>query len=287
MHSTYSDGSDTPAELVRQAERANLAAIALTDHDTLDGIGPLLEAARDSKMRVIGGTELSLAYENATLHLLGYLVDPANEPLREHLSRIRNARDERNHQIAARLQELELPIDYEEVSNEAGGDVIGRPHFARVLMRKGIVGSFNEAFDLYLARGAKAYVDRRRLAIPEAIAAVREAGGVPVLAHPFLTEDAADPEKLRELLRQMTDWGLLGLEVWYTDHSEWQTAHYLELAREFGLLTTGGSDYHGQIRPDIAIGRGQGELRVPDEALDHVLAAAETDLTCCTNIRPA
>ena len=282
-HSTCSDGSFTPEELVAHAKKTNLRAIALTDHDSVSGIRQFIEAGRGMKLKTLGGLEISLEHNNSSLHLLGYLTDNENEKLCDALLQIRDGRNERNRRIVAKLQETGAKITMEEVEAEAGGEVVGRPHFAKVLVRNGAVMTRQEAFDVYLARGAKAYVERFRLSVKEGVGLVREAGGVPVLAHPNMC-GCNDNAELHQLLIDLIDGGLLGIEVWHSNHSDEETAQFLQLAKEFDLIATGGSDFHGAMNPGVALGYGKGQLRVPDEAADRLLEATTVDLAKCTNL---
>ncbi|MBN1515003.1 PHP domain-containing protein [Candidatus Sumerlaeota bacterium] len=286
LHSKYSDGSDTPAELIEQAKRIGLTAIALTDHDTVNGFSSLLEAAQDSKLRVLGGVELSLEYREHSLHMLAYLPDPDYAPLKEALANIVDGRHWRNDRIIEKLQAAGIDITIDEVKKHAGDNVVARPHIAKAMVEKGVVQSNQQAFDEYLASGAKAYVDRFRLSLKDGIELIRAAGGVPVLAHPCLIHIESFDE-LRQLVHQLADYGLLGIEVKYSFHSVAQEDQYSQLAREFGLVRTGGSDYHGHsVKPHIQMGSGRGDnLRVPDEWTDFVIEKAQSDLSKNSNIQ--
>jgi len=260
-HSTFSDGSMTPTGLVAEAGTAGLAAIALTDHDTCEGVEEFLAAGKRSGMETMSGVEISVEFSGRTVHMLGYGINPAHERLRTILQELVEGRNARNAKIIRKLQLLGIAIELDEVKAIAGEQVIGRPHFALVLIRKGIVNSFEEAFDRYLARGRVAYYDRFRLSPEEAIRLIAEAGGVAVLAHPYYMGLSSD--LLTATLTRLKEAGLAGLEAYYSDHTEEQTRLYLEMAERFGLLVTGGTDFHGVIKPAIALGRGHGSLRVP------------------------
>ena len=250
MHSTFSDGTDTPAQLIDIAVKKSIHTIALTDHDTLSGIPQLVNAAKEKNVRALGGVEISLEYNGRSLHMLGYLVDPNHEPLKEAIAKILDGREGRNDKIVAKLQELGIDITMEDILEFAGEEVIARPHFAKALLKKGAVQSMQQAFDEYLASGAKAYVDRFRLELDEGIQLIRDAGGVPVLAHPALIKVKTDNE-LKELVAKLTEYGLIGIEVHYSLHSDTQIKMFKEYAKEFGLIETGGSDYHGTNKPEI------------------------------------
>ncbi len=271
MHSIFSDGTCTPEELIALGVEAGLRGMALTDHDTTDGVARFLEAARAVGMPAVSGVEVSADVSLGTMHILGYGMDPAHAELIQHLRWIRDGRNERNREIIHKLNQLGMRILYEDVAKHAGADVVARPHFARALIEKGYVRDKQEAFDRFLARGKPAYAERRRLE-PEAIfQLIRSAGGLPVLAHPFtLKLDGREFKKAIELLR---DQGLGGLEVYYSEHDADRVRKYRRLADALGLVATGGSDFHGTISPGIKLGRGPGNLSVPDEAWDALQAA--------------
>jgi len=273
LHSTNSDGSETPEELVMGGRRAGLTAMALTDHDNMGGIPEFLAACRTQGMTGIAGVEISAAVEegHGTLHILGYGADPGHPLMKENLDRVLDGRAWRNEQILARLNELGLELDWSEVQACAGEDVVGRPHIAQALIGRDYVSSVAEAFDRYLAKGCPAYVDRYRLYPEEGIRMIREAGGVAVIAHPFTWE--TDETKLEAGLRELKAQGLAGVEAVYSEYKAEQTITLLRLAKRLGMLTTGGSDYHGLAKPDIALGRGFGTLCVPDEYLAPLLRA--------------
>ena len=271
IHSSYSDGSETPETLVRLAKAAHVRAIALTDHDNADGVPEFLEACRQEGLVGIAGIEVSANVESGTLHILGLGINAADESLRDALNEVLDGREERNQRIVAKLQELGFNISYDDVREIAGEDIVGRPHFAQVMVARGWVDSVEEAFSRYLEKGAEAYVDRFRLQPEEAIALIRGAGGVPVMAHPMsVTQDFAE---LREVVAKLADVGIRGIEAYYNGHSPDTTLECLRLARHFGLLVTGGSDFHGQdVKPGIRIGVGNGSLFVPDRLLEPLLA---------------
>lgn len=275
VHSTFSDGSLTPEELAAAGESAGLSAMALTDHDTVGGVERFLAACRAGSpaggrtLRGISGVEISADVSHGTLHMLGYGVDPRDPGLNAALQRILGGRAERNREIAAKLQGLGMEVTLEEAAALAGGEVVGRPHFAQVLLAKGHVRSVKEAFDRYLAKGKPAYAERFRFSSEDSVRVILGAGGIPVLAHPATLQlDSAALKRYVGDLRQM---GLQGIEVYYTEHSPRQTEEYLALAKTFDLLATGGSDYHGAATPDIRLGKGFGNLSVPDAIFDRLV----------------
>lgn len=277
LHSTNSDGSETPEELVRLGRQAGLKAMALTDHDNMGGVDEFLAACREQGLTGIAGVEISAAVEegHGTLHILGYGVDPQHPLVTESLGRVLDGRAWRNEQILEKLNGLDLELEWAEVQACAGEDVVGRAHFAQALIDRDYVSSVPEAFDKYLSKGRPAYVDRYRLYPEEGIRMIRAAGGVAVIAHPFSWE--LDERKLETGLRELKALGLSGIEAVYAEYGPEQTVTLLRLAKKLDLLTTGGSDYHGLAKPDIALGRGFGSLHVPDEYLPPLLAALGAD----------
>ncbi len=277
LHSTNSDGSETPEELVLRGRQAGLTAMALTDHDNMGGVEEFLATCRSQGMTGIAGVEISAAVEegHGTLHILGYGLNPEYPLVKESLDRVLNGRAWRNDQILAKLNEMGLELEWSEVQACAGEDVIGRAHFAQALIDRDYVSSVAEAFERYLAKGRPAYVDRYRLYPEEGIRMIREAGGVAVIAHPFTWE--TDDAKLEAGLRSLKALGLAGVEAVYSEYNQEQTVTLLRLAKRLELLPTGGSDYHGIVKPDIALGRGFGSLCVPDAYLAPLLQSLGHD----------
>jgi predicted metal-dependent phosphoesterase TrpH len=263
VHTTASDGTLTPSEVVALARARKLRAIAITDHDTNGGNVEALTAGAGSGVEVLSGVEISTQWEGMTFHLLGYGVRPDGPRVRETFDFLEDCRRQRNPRMIERLQNLGLPITLQDVEQEAGGSLVGRPHFARVLLKRGAVASIQDAFDRFLGRGAAAYVDKTRLSPPDACSIIAEAGGVPVLAHPGLVE-RDHPGRLVGLVHHLISLGLEGIEAHYSGHTPEQTASYLGLARQLRLLPTGGSDFH-QLGEDAGpqLGSGFGSLRVP------------------------
>jgi predicted metal-dependent phosphoesterase TrpH len=260
-HTTASDGTLSPAELVDLAEQAGLKALAVTDHDTLDGLPEALARGKEISIEVIPGVEISAEFKPGTMHILGYLIDYQSGPLADKLERLQQARRDRNPQIVAKLNGLGMEISMDEIVARAGGGQIGRPHFAKVLMDKGYVGSVQEAFDRYLAKGGAAYVDKFRFTPQEAIELIHRAGGVAVLAHPFTLR--LSDEDLDSTLADFKDAGLDGLEVYYSEHTPDMSRAYVALAEKYSLAPSGGSDFHGNNKDKIKLGTGLGDLRVP------------------------
>ncbi len=265
VHSTFSDGSLTPVALAAEARRIGLTAVALTDHDSLDGVPAFIEACEARRVRGIAGVELSVDVPKGCLHLLGYFLDTEHAGLARVLTQLKESRAQRNVLILKKLNDLGLVLNWAEVAACAGEDVVGRPHFAQALRARGYVQSKAEAFERYLAKGKPAYFDRYRLSPADSIAAIRAAGGVAVLAHPSTLERSRG--SLRRALVEWKALGLAGLEAYYSEYDAGKTGLYLGLCRDLDLAPTGGSDFHGAANPAIRLGVGFGELRVPDELL--------------------
>jgi len=270
IHTTASDGLYAPSEIVRRAAEAGLTAIAVTDHDTVAGLDEALDAGRRIGLEVLTGTEISAEFPNGTMHILGYGFDPRHPALIDALQKYRRFRDERNPQILAKLAELGMPIRYEDVLAKAGGESVGRPHIAQALLEAGYVASVDQAFQLYLARGCPAYVNRQRVSPEEAIRMIRDAGGVAVLAHAGQLKRTM--QEVRRIVAGLAAAGLDGIEVWHPDHSADDMRALAVLARQLGLAATGGTDYHGHVREDVRLGVGRGNLAVGYEAVEAVRA---------------
>jgi len=252
MHTTHSDGSYTPRELVRYAKKKRLDCISVTDHDTISSFNECADEAGKQGIELIPGIEISAQFEPGTLHILGFFLDPRHAGLKKSLEEIQKARAERNPQIVERLSRLGIPISYEEVQAESGGKQVGRPHFARVLLKKGAVKSIDEAFDKYLSKGRPAYVDKRRLSSRDAIRMIREAGGVASVAHP--KQMRLGEEKLSREFERLVGEGLGGIEAYNSCQNRNEAELYKRLAKRFHLLITGGSDFHGANKPEVDLG---------------------------------
>jgi predicted metal-dependent phosphoesterase TrpH len=264
-HSTASDGLLTPTELARAAHATGLSTIALTDHETTDGVDEAQLVARTLGVEVIAGVEINSADELGAVHFLGYFVDGSDAALQEVLRKIRDARANRAREMLARLETLGMPLDWERVQTLAGkGASIARPHIARALIEQGYVVSVSEAFEKHIGNGKPAYVDRFRLAPREAIARIHAAGGLIVLAHPAVSGTLDRIEALQEL-------GLDGIEVYYAEHRPQDIVRLKAIAAERDLLMTGGSDFHGW---NDGVHANLGEVYVPPECADRLRARA-------------
>jgi len=253
------------------ANETGLTALALTDHDTVGGIACFLEAAEESPVEAVPGIEFSAECAKGTMHILGYFIDHTSPDLLEKIDRIQQERHDRNQQILKKLNKLGYIVTWEDVQRQSGKDVVGRPHFAQALVERGHVKSKKSAFDLLLAKGRRGYADRYHYTATECIQIIREAGGIPVLAHPATIHLPDD--QLRGIIYGMKENGLAGIEVYC---SAYQADHIKKLsswAAELDLICTGGTDFHGTNTPDLKLGTGFGHLNVPDEVLDQLKQA--------------
>ncbi|WP_281432177.1 PHP domain-containing protein [Desulfatitalea alkaliphila] len=277
MHSTASDGSCTPGQLMRMASDMGLEAIAITDHDTLQGIHDLLNGPIARRPRLLTGVEISTRAPDGfkvggSLHILGYGVNVGDGPLQAALLELQAARDQRIPRIVKQLNAAGIPVSMDQVMAHAGTGSPGRPHVAQALIRMGLVANVDEAFDRLLSRGRPGYVDKYRVPCDRAIQCIRQAGGVAVLAHPYLVPGGDRDDTLTPLLRALCDLGLTGIEVHYPEHPPEAVALYLEMARRFDLLVTGGTDFHGELTPDIQMGRGRGGMHIPMALFETLIA---------------
>lgn len=271
IHTTASDGTMSPAEVVRYAKNKGLRTIAITDHDTIEGIAEGLQAGSNLGLEVIPGVELSVDFAKGTMHLLGYYIDHTCVELLEKLTVVQRARAERNLKIVEKLRGLGIDIDLSEVKEAPEHGQIGRPHFAYTLVQKGHAQNIQDAFDRYLRKGGPAYVEKFKFSPQEAMSIIHKAGGVTVLAHPF-TLNQLQLQDLEPVIVELKKNGLDGIEVYYPEHSEGQTKLYRTLAKKHGLLLTGGSDFHGFNRDEVDIGEGYGDRALSHNLLDELQA---------------
>ena len=262
IHTTASDGSLTPSQVVHYAKEKDLKAIAITDHDTIEGNEEAFIEGRREGIEVVPGVEISVDYSPGTMHMLGYFITIEDTTLEEKLTLLQDSRSDRNPKIIKKLNEMSLALTYDEVVQESGGGQVGRPHIAQVLVKKGYVKSIQEAFNKYLGKGAPAYIDKFRLSAEEAITMITNAGGISVLAHPF-TLNCNNSDELDALVERLVEQGLEGLEVYHSEHDERKTSHYHILAKRYNLVITGGSDFHGKNMQGIDLGTGRGNLKIP------------------------
>ena len=268
VHTRASDGTLSPANLVQYAKTRGLEAIAVTDHDTVEGLDEAVVEGNATGFEVVPGVEISADYAGGALHILGYYLDFKSGALLKRLAVLQDARAERNPKIVRKLQALGFSISFAEIEQEAGSGLVGRPHFAQVLLKKGYVKSMQEAFDKYLKKGAAAYEDKFRFPIPEAINMIADAGGIPVLGHPVTLN--CNGLQLEANIKAWKRIGLQGIEVYYSDHDAALTSQYAALARRYGLIPTGGSDFHGSMIKGIELGIGKGNLNIPYSVLQEL-----------------
>lgn len=266
-HSTCSDGSMTPTQLVKHVAENGIAAIALTDHDTVSGVEEAVAAGKEYGVEVIPAIEFSVKSATET-HILGYYIDIDNEQIKEILKEIIEKRIERNAVTACLLQELGFDVALEEAAALAPGGIVGRAHFARVMMNKGYVSSVKEAFEKYLSSGKPAYFGNQKLEAKTSIEAVHAAGGVAFLAHPHLVKLPDD--ELENFLVELKSYGLDGLEGYYTDYDEAMQNKFQAMAKKHGLEISGGTDFHAAMKPHIAIGKGTGNMAIPYSVLENI-----------------
>jgi len=276
IHSTASDGSLTPSEIIHLAQELNLGAIAITDHDSLEGSKEAIEAGIPPSIKFVSGVEISAAYPpffpgSGSFHILGYCIRLDDSALNQSLAKLRQARKSRNPEILRRLNRLGYPLSLEEVRREVGQGQIGRPHIARAMKAKGFVKSIDEAFDSFLGNDTPAYVDKYRIECADAVQTIRAAGGISVLAHPGLLNISSENE-LNHLVGSLKELGIQGIEVHYPEHTPQQIKKYAELAERYELLMTGGTDFHGSIIPEIEMGSGNGSLFIPYELYEKMVA---------------
>lgn len=265
-HSLKSDGAQTPAEVVRTAYAAGLSAIALSDHDNIEGVPEAMAEGERLGVEVIPAVELS-AQSDTELHILGYFIDIHNKQLNDAMAYALQVRDQRQEETCRKLNEQGFNITMEEAREEAHGNpVLCRAHFAQIMVRKGYAESVKDAFNRYLSVGCYAYSNRQALTGPEAVSIIREAGGIAVAAHLHLIK--MEDEALKEYLKTLMPYGLEGVEGYYTDYTPDMNQRYRAMAKELGLTISGGTDYHGANKPHISIGKGRGDLEIPYSVLE-------------------
>ena len=273
VHSTASDGTDSPAELVAAAKEIGLSAIAVTDHDTTAGLAEAIQAGRQQGLRVLPGIELAARFEGQEIHILGYGFEPASRALLQAIGFVIKAREERNRRMAQAITGLGCTVDYDEMLRRFPDAVIARPHFAQVLIERGFSDSYQAAFQDYLNPGRPGYVARELLTIPQAVTAIHDAHGLAVLAHPLQYKF---PEgQFQRFLDASASAGMDGLETYYTGYTPEQVNMLARTAVSRGWLVTGGSDYHGARKPQIHLGFGDGNLAVDDQILAELDRALE------------
>jgi predicted metal-dependent phosphoesterase TrpH len=266
LHTTFSDGTYSPEQLVIEANRSGFAAIAITDHDILDGIEPALLAGEQYGVEVIPGVELSAESDGEEIHILGFYMDCQNQQFREKLREFRGSRHVRAMGMVDKLNQLGMDIEYDDVFKRVDSTSVGRPHVAAALVERGHVATLSEAFSRFLGDGRPAYLPKQKLSPTEAVAMILEVDGIPVLAHPGVSQ--------QDILPELVSSGLMGLEAFHPYHTVELSNYYCDLAKQYNLLITGGSDYHGQGKDKMAMG----SIRLPYEYVDALKEARDAIL---------
>jgi 3',5'-nucleoside bisphosphate phosphatase len=275
IHSTASDGTLTPSAILTLAENLHLGAISLTDHDAVDGNREILQKGVPGSMGYLTGVEISAMPPSlfpvfGSFHILGYGINIEDNELNQTLTTLQDARKNRNPLIIQKLNALGIKIDLNQVRQFSGKCQLGRPHIARYLVHKGFARSIDDVFDNYLGKGKPAYVEKFRISCQEAINLILNAGGLPVLAHPYLLKPGKGFD-FEELIAELKSMGLKGIEIYYPEHPPDSVRYYANIAREYNLFITGGTDFHGDIKPEIKLGSGLGDLFVPYEIYENII----------------
>lgn len=271
VHSTASDGSLTPSLLVEYAVRKNLAAFALTDHDTCSGISEAIEHSKElgNPVKVIPGIELSAEYSGEDIHILGLNIDYKNEEFLNELQVFVDSRNERNHKMISLLNENDIKISEDMINERFGDAIITRAHYAVLMIELGYVKDKDEAFNRYLNKGCPCYIPRHKISTFDAVNLIKKAGGHAVMAHPVLYK--LDENVLEQLIFSLSRKGLEGIEAIYSCNTDEDTEKYTRIAEKYGLYITGGSDFHGTAKPNLELGTGYGNLEVPYSLLANIL----------------
>ncbi|MHB8154782.1 MAG: PHP domain-containing protein [Candidatus Omnitrophota bacterium] len=262
VHTSHSDGTYTPAQLVKEGIKRGISALAIVDHDTTEALAEALAEAEGTDLEIIPGIELTAQQDNQEIHILGYFLDYRNKELLNKLKLVQLNRIERVYKIIENLEGMGLKLNPDTVFSISGGATVGRMHIARALVKDGLVGSTAEAFRKYIGDKSPAYVLGFRLSVPEAIKLIQAAGGVAVLAHPYMLHNDA-------LIAEFAGYGLEGIEVHYPEHSQAMVNFYLDLAKKLNLLVTGGTDFHGCAKPQIKLGM----IKIPLELVEKLRLA--------------
>lgn len=269
VHSAKSDGSLSPSDLVSYAIKKGLTAFALTDHDTVDGIEEALNAAKGTDITVIPGIELSTEYEGKDIHIVGLMIEKEEPAFRNKIQEFVHSRELRNQKMCQKLTEAGMPLAYEELLKEFPNAVITRAHYAQILLKKGYTKSLKEAFERYIGDHSPCFIPREKVTPEDGVKLILSAKGIPVLAHPI--QYGMGDMRLQLLIDRMKEAGLQALEAIYCTHSPSEEAQMKALAKKNGLLISGGSDFHGNAKPNLEIGTGYGSLYIPKEVLDDLI----------------
>ena len=277
IHSTASDGSLSPAEILTLAQDLKLGAVAITDHDTIDGSKGAIAFGIPPSIQFLTGVEISASPPpsfpcSGSFHILGYAINLDDPTLNDTLSLLQESRKNRNPKILTLLSKMSIRLTLEEIRTGVGECQMGRPHIAQMMVKRGYVRSIDEAFDKYLGRGKPAYVDKYRIDCAQAIEIIINAGGIPVLAHPILLQMEHE-KSLEDLVITLKQMGLKGIEVYYPEHTSALVSNYTEIANRHNLLMTGGTDFHGAIKPEIKMGSGRGDLSIPYALYEKLIAS--------------
>lgn len=280
IHSSASDGTLLPPEILALAQDLDIAAISITDHDTLEGSKNALSCGIPPSVKFLTGVEISADPPDSfplsgSLHILGYAFDIDHPELNQTLTKLKDSRQKRNPRILELLSGLGIEITFDELRSIAEEDQLGRPHIARLMVEKGYVRTIDMAFDRYLGHGKPAYVDRFRFGCEDTIRIILEAGGIPVLAHPVLLNIQQD-DIFESLIAVLTEMGMRGMEVYYPEHTRDLMAYYTRIAHRHDLLITGGTDFHGDLKPEIKMGSGTGDLYIPFELYEKLISSLKS-----------
>lgn len=271
-HTYFSDGSLSPQALIDLAVESKIDVLAITDHDEVSALPSAFEYASNLPIEIVSGVELSIAYnlpEQGHLHILGLFIDYQNEKLNDILDQLKQARYDRIKTMLQKVNSLGGDLDIDELDKKIGNGSAGRPHIARMLVAKGMVKDIPEAFSKYLSKGRPAYVPKKKLSAESAIHLIHSTGGLAIAAHPFSLGFSTYPEVGLEILK-LKALGLDGLEAYYTNHNAYITKWLLDFARENGLLISGGTDFHGDPKPEIRLGSGLGNLDIPYSVFENL-----------------
>lgn len=268
VHSTFSDGTFTPSMLLKEAYDKGLAAMALTDHDTVEGIDEAAAAAEKLGIELVPGIELSTFYDKKEIHIVGLFIDYKDSGFNKKLAEFKDRREAKNMKMCEKFKEIGIDVSYSEMKSMYAGSVITRAHFADYLLKKGIVRDRNEAFDRYIGNRGPCYVDREKITPADAIKLIHSVGGIAVLAHPVLYHLGA--AQMTKLMEYLCDNGIQALEAIYSTYSMGEEIQMRNLASRYNLLISGGSDFHGENKPHIQLGKGTGKLFVPYDVLENL-----------------
>lgn len=265
-HSNKSDGSMSPVELVDEAKKVGLSAIALTDHDTIDGLDEAIKHGNEIGIKVIPGVELSCEYNGKDVHIVGLFINQHNKEFNSQLRAFVDSRDIRNQKMCQKLTDAGMPVIYEEMVEMYGDSVLTRAHYARYMLEKGYIKSLSEAFERYIGDHSPYYIPREKVTPKQGVELILSAGGIPILAHPILYK--LGKEAMDNLVSSLKEYGLVGIEAIYSTYTSADERYIREIAKRYSLLISGGSDFHGAAKPGLNLGTGYGKLYVPLEVLN-------------------